>query len=375
MTKLRVAFLAGTLGQGGAEKQLIYMAHALFLYGADVRVFSLTNGEHHETTLRSLGIPLLWIGKHSNPILRLITLINSLRKFKPHIIQSAHFYTNLYISIGRLIGKNLAIGCIRGDTRSSILANGIWGKILLKAPPTIISNSFTAAETAQKIRRGPIETLPNVIDINDFDRNRRSKKFNTRDGADKLIAVYVARLIKSKCADDFLQAIALAKKKGILLSGKVIGDGPERQNLETLAFKLELLSDGVSFLGWCDDIPAVLSDADLLVHTSLHEGFPNVLLEGMAASLPIITTPAGDSGRVVEDGITGYIIPFKDPNALSKKMIHLAQKPQLRRKMGNAGRVRVEQKFSFDKLHPNMIAIYTKIAQNSGNKKVLCALQ
>ena len=283
-------------------------------------------------------------------------------------------YGNIYISIGGWGCENLAFGSIRGDTQSAIRANGHWGKFLLNAPPFMITNSFCAAQIALSIRHRPIEILPNVIDIKDFDRKRIGIAYYKKKDDDKLNVVKVARLIKSKRVDDFLLAIAKTKRKGIKLLGKVVGDGPERQHLEALACKLGLLSDDVTFLGSRKDIPAILSEADILVHTSLHEGFPNVLLEAMAASLPIITTPAGDAARVVQDGDTGYLIPFRDPDALTKKLIRLANNPDLRFRMGSTGRERVEEKYSFEQLLPNLMAIYTKVAQDTGNQRVLCAL-
>src|SRR4028119_273341 len=102
---LRVALLAGALSQGGAEKQLTYMARALLDAGVEVRVYSLTQGEFYESALRSLGLQPIWVGQFSNPLLRVAVLAQRLREFRPHILQSTHFFTNLHVTlVARLYG-------------------------------------------------------------------------------------------------------------------------------------------------------------------------------------------------------------------------------------------------------------------------------
>ena len=129
--KLKVAFLAGTLGQGGAEKQLVYMTRALLQAGVNVRVYSLTRGEYYEPALQALGVQPQWIGKYSNPMIRLFTLMISLRNFRPHVLQSAHFYTNLYVGLIAPIYNAVGIGSIRSDITYEMESNPFWGKLLL----------------------------------------------------------------------------------------------------------------------------------------------------------------------------------------------------------------------------------------------------
>jgi len=97
--RLRVAFVAGTLGVGGAEKQMVYMARALCQSGAEVRVLSLTRGDYYERALREIGLEPVWIGQSSHPLGRLAAVIRALREFRPHILQAAHFFTNLYVGL------------------------------------------------------------------------------------------------------------------------------------------------------------------------------------------------------------------------------------------------------------------------------------
>ncbi len=112
---LRVAFLAGTLGRGGAEKQLVYMARALQAAGVRVRVYTLGQHEFYEVALRDLGLAPTGVGHAGSPLLRLPTFAWALRRFRPHIIQAAHFYVNLYVALASRLFGSLDIGAIRGQ--------------------------------------------------------------------------------------------------------------------------------------------------------------------------------------------------------------------------------------------------------------------
>jgi glycosyltransferase involved in cell wall biosynthesis len=104
-----------------------------------------------------------------------------------------------------------------------------------------------------------------------------------------------------------------------------------------------------------------LSQADFFVLSSDNEGMPNVILEAMAASLPVITTPAGDAGVVVRDGMTGYVIPFDDVDRLASRMIDLTTSQGLRGMLGETGRRHAEQNYSCELLGDRLLNIYAEI--------------
>jgi glycosyltransferase involved in cell wall biosynthesis len=112
---------------------------------------------------------------------------------------------------------------------------------------------------------------------------------------------------------------------------------------------------------------------DVLLHTSDHEGFPNVLLEAMAARLPVVTTPAGDAGRVVEDGGTGYVVAFDDIGRMAQRVLQLAHSPPLRRRFGEAGRQYAERYYSYSGLARRLLATYRAIADQQRHRRALQA--
>ncbi len=376
--RLRVALLTGTLKQGGAEKQLVYLARALAGAGVDVRIYSLTRGDFYEGVLKAVGLEPIWVGRLANPILRLIVLAGELRHFRPHVIQSVHPFANLYVSLtGRLL-RAISLGAIQSSLRLTREVHGGWTRWLISTPTAVLVNSQKAMQELIKnnlIHPQRLFLLSNAIELSDFDGLDSSG-----DGAEAMRyqtckAIFVGRLIPPKRLDRFLYALRRACQQHPTLEGVVVGDGPERKAMEKLAAEIGLLPHKVTFLGHRDDVPILLSQSNMLVFCSDDEGLPNVLLEAMAARLPVITTPAGDAAIVVQDGVTGYVVPFDDIDGMAERMVLLAKSANLRRQFGQAGRQRVEQKYGFDALSDYLLSTYEAVAQRSGSGHVLSILK
>src|SRR5262249_13572739 len=153
--------------------------------------------------------------------------------------------------------------------------------------------------------------------------------------------------------------------------GVVIGDGPELPAGRSLAAELALDGGGCEFLGERHDLPRLLAAADFLVLCSEDEGSPNVVLEGMAAGLPIVTTPAGAAQTIGRPASAGLIVPFGDVDALAEAMSRLAADPSLRRASGSAGRDMVRRQFSPTALVDRLFRVYRSVAQIEGDERAL----
>lgn len=369
---LRVALVAGTLDQGGAEKQLLYMAVALQRVGVDVRVYSLRRGEYYEAALKSSGITPIWIGRFENPLIRLASLTKALWIFRPHIVQASHFFTNLYAAISARLCGAISIGAIRNDIAFEHQENGRWWRWLFRMPSALLANSRAAAHSASALGRlsRRVRVLPNAIDLAAFDRQMDSADLEPAKSGPGVI-ITVGRLVRAKRQDRFLRALTYVRKRNPEVRGVVIGSGPMRPELESLASSLGLIPDGVQFLGRCDNVTALLRQAEIFVLTSDYEGFPNVLLEAMAARLPVVTTSAGDSAAVVQDDQTGYVVGPEDLQGLTDRIISLADSSELRRRLGEEGRKRVEEHYGFEHLPKRLLAIYRGIAVEKARKHLL----
>ena len=364
--RLRVALVAGTLAQGGAEKQLVYMVRALVAADVDVRVYCLAEGEHYAAAVRSLVGGPVWIGRRAAPPVRLLALIRELQPFRPHVVQAGHFYVNLYVWAAAKVCGALSIGSIRGDGTIDVRGAGLWGRWLVRAPRMLIVNSHSARRYAvhQGVDPAAIRVIAGVLDASAVSPPGKTRP---ADGpAASIVAVSVASLIEAKRLDRFLGALAKARRSLPTLRGVIAGEGPERGRLEAMASTLGLGADGVCFAGHCADVPSLLASADLLVLTSDHEGCPNVLLEAMAAGLPVVTTPAGDAAMLVTDGATGFVVDFNDEDALAERIVRLARSPGLRACLGAAGRERALRDFRADALADRLLAAYRAGATRMG---------
>jgi glycosyltransferase involved in cell wall biosynthesis len=370
---LRVALVAGLVGERGAEKQLVYMARALDDAGVDVRIYSLKKEVgFYAPLLSSRGLEPVWVGKSRRPLLRLAALSAELRRYGPDFVQATHFYTNLYATIAGRLAGSIAIGCSRNDVFSEMKDCGRWGRWLLRMPSVLLVNSQAAKRNAESLHLNPdnIHVIGNVIDLQDFDA-RQTRPAPSLAAPGQLVALAVGRLFTQKRFDRFLIALARARATAPDLKGVIVGDGPEWPALESQAKALGLGPANLTFLGRRTDVPALLGHADMLVLSSDHEGFPNVVLEAMAARLPVITTPAGEADLVVQHDETGYVVPFDDTEQMAARMARLADSPVLRRQLGEAGRHRVEQHYSYDNLANRLLSIYRRIAIHRHRRDLL----
>lgn len=139
----------------------------------------------------------------------------------------------------------------------------------------------------------------------------------------------------------------------------IVGDGPERVNLESLASQLNL-SSRVIFTGFREDIHHYLKIMDIFLLTSFSEGTAITLLEAMASSLPCIVTNVGGNPEIVKDGETGFVIPSDDEKALAEKicMLFRDRDTDMIEKMGREGRRRFGENFTVDRMVHAYEALY-----------------
>ena len=170
----------------------------------------------------------------------------------------------------------------------------------------------------------------------------------------------------------------MARRSEPALTGVIAGgDRGVYAELQARARALGLMphfdSHHVVFLGEVDRVPALLLQAAFLVLTSDYEGFPNVILEAMAARSPVISVPAGDAGLIVQDGKTGYLVEADDIQTMAEFMVQLARSPEKRRSLGEAGRKRVEQEYNCGSLAERLAGVFHRFARQN-RRDSLCEL-
>lgn len=359
---MRVCFIAGTLGRGGAETQLVYMLRALLNEGIEAKVLCLTKDEPVEREIRDLGVAVEWIGRSQNRLIRLRVLVNTLRREPVQILQSSHFYTNIYTAFAGRALRIPSIGAIRGDLKKAMASNGCFGRTQLKSPKHIITNSRSAMTDAIAlgIDSNRIDFVGNAVAVGN--RTKAINSFIERP----LNILFAGRLVSVKRPEVFLRLAAelLVQLASPHLNFKIVGDGPLRPQLEKLAIDLGLMNKGVTFLGERSDMDQIYRAADILVLTSEHEGTPNVVLEAMAHGIPVVATRVGGVPEILTDG-RGFVVGPDDFDGLFKCTARLIRNGELRRRMGENGREFVLENHSFQQMQSKLANIYSKILDRS----------
>ena len=158
--------------------------------------------------------------------------------------------------------------------------------------------------------------------------------------------LWVGRLAASKGLPILMQSLASLQQSYPDLVLTLIGDGPDRSALEDQAERLGV-RPRIRFLGYRSqaEVRQELKGADIFVLPSFAEGVPVVLMEAMASGVPVVATRVAGVGELVEDGVSGYLVPPGDPTPLAESVAKLIEDPTLRSRFGAAGRARVEKEF------------------------------
>ncbi len=215
-----------------------------------------------------------------------------------------------------------------------------------------------SAEVQSRLLQGgvaasSVRIIRNGVSVPDLTRNGDPK---TREEG-RLRVGLVGRLAPEKGIDIFLEAASRTAQKHPEADFVVAGEGPERGALAELLRKLDL-NGRATLLGQQTDMRSFYQSLDVLVSASRQEGLPMALLEGMALGLPVVATAVGEVPQVVADGETGYLVEPGVPEAVAQAMDKLLCDAGLRERFGGAGRRRVLEMFSAQRMTAEYVAVY-----------------
>ncbi len=177
-----------------------------------------------------------------------------------------------------------------------------------------------------------------------------------------LRAVTAGSLVWQKGYEYALLAVRHLIDAGVQVRLDIIGDGPERQRVLFTVHDLGL-ERHARILGRLTpkQVRDTLQQSDVFLLASLSEGICNAVLEAMACGLPVVTTDCGGMREAVSDGVEGFVVPVRDPQAMALALQRLAENPLLRRQMGEAGRQRILQQFTLEQQVQQFIALYESV--------------
>ncbi len=212
----------------------------------------------------------------------------------------------------------------------------------------------------EKIPARRIDVIYNGIDLKRFAKKYDKPSIRKQLGflpEDKLAGI-IARLDPIKDHKSLIKSISLLKNKHVKLL--IVGDGPIRSELERQVEDLNL-KNRVIFLGMRTDVPDLLMALDIFILPSIMEATSVTLLEAMSASLPVVATRVGGNREIVIENETGVLVPAQTPEKLADAIDLIIADKKLARSMGTAGRKRVEDFFTFDKMMRQYKKIYTEL--------------
>jgi glycosyltransferase involved in cell wall biosynthesis len=364
-----VAFIVTRLELAGAEKQLVQIATGLSERGWQVSVLSMMPPTAHEAELRKkrVTVTTLGMGRGSPNPSYLFKAASIFRTWKPQVLCTFNYHADV---LGRFAGKLAGVPVITSSIRNENFGGGFRDALIKYTnflAPQMTTNSTLAAKSL--IARGLIaeknmRVIPNGIRLEPYAFNAKARAALRSEWGiteDEFVWLAVGRLEEQKDFKTLLQAF------GKLFNGRLLvaGEGPMLGELKTDANNLGL-KERVRFLGLRKDIPHVLSAVDAFVLSSAWEGLPNVVMEALAASKPVVATDVGGVRELVEENKSGFIVPAKSPDALSSAMQKLMMlMPAQRTDMGRYGFEHVKKTYSLESVTTQWEQFFTSLIQRA----------
>jgi glycosyltransferase involved in cell wall biosynthesis len=310
---------------------------------------------------------------------RLAALIRSTR---PHIL---HTHTAKAGAVGRTAAM------LAGDARPPIVVHTFHGHVLRGYFGPVRSSLFRMLERGlAKTSTALVAVSPEVRDdlvalgvaprekftvirlgvelerrVAFTDETRARARRMLGVAHDRFVVGWIGRMTAVKRADDVLLGFKRLRESGVSACLCLVGDGPDREEIEELAHELGIVRDCL-FLGYQHDVAPFYAAFDALVLPSANEGTPVSAIEALAAGRPVVATRVGGVPDVVRDGVDGFLVEPGDVIALADRLAQLAADPERAREMGEAGRTRVRERYSVERLVDDVDRLYRELLAGKG---------
>jgi N-acetyl-alpha-D-glucosaminyl L-malate synthase BshA len=219
-------------------------------------------------------------------------------------------------------------------------------------------SAFMAGEAHERLGiMKEVSIIPNFVDAEAYSPAPCEElEGNGRD----VVVTHVSNFRPVKRIQDLVYAMSIVAKEAPGVRLMLVGDGPERHGIERLIDRLDLRGN-VLLTGYRSDVPNLLRCSDIVVLCSETESAPLTLLEGMSCGLPVIATSVGGIPEIVDDGVNGFLVPPKHPEAIAEKILELNANGELRTRLGEAARRTVLERYTADKVVRQYEETYEKV--------------
>jgi glycosyltransferase involved in cell wall biosynthesis len=354
---LKVAYVVPDLGIGGAERHVTTLMSHLDRELFDPMVICLGRQGELFASLAASDVPAVALGRsRRQAFVCLIDLVRKLRAASPDVVLVRGYSAEVLGRVAAVLaGVPRVIVWVHncGDLQ----LRGVLRRIcdIALNPVTDAYFGVARAQVSYLVRElgyppRKVRIIHNGVDPSLFvgavDGDLK-KQLGLHEH--ELVVGILAALRPEKDHETFLTAASLVSERNSRARFMIVGEGPRKAALEALTEELGI-RDRVIFTGARNDVAAVLAVMDVFVLSSFTiECFPMALLEAMASSRPAVCTAVGGVPELLHDGVTGYLVPPRDPIALAERLSSLLDSGQQRRQFGAAARARVEAEFTLER--------------------------
>lgn len=373
---------------GGTEVQVMNLTRNLNRERYDIsfaclRKYGQFLGELEEMQIPVTEFPIDSLYK-PNTFRQMLRLSQHIRKQRIQIVHSYNFYANMFaIPAAKMAGVPSVVASVRDRGVYLDKKQRLANRMVLSMADRILVNAESIKDWLldEGLSGENIGVIPNGLDMSRFELNNEDNAIR-REFSIPLtspLVMMLSRLNPQKGVDDFIKAAAQVVKKHpdtrFMIVGEKIADGGNGQITKDQAYHDQLqklvddhgLQESLIFAGHRDDIPALLSEADVSVLPSHNEGLSNTLIESLAAGAPIVTTRVGGNPEVVKDGENGLLVPVQDAPAVAEAICKLLENPELTASMARANKQRARDVFSIDKMVQDTDAFYHRQLNGASN--------
>ncbi len=360
---MRVAFLSAY-----SSTHTVKWVNEMAVRGHDVHLITMHKGTGKLRT--SIDLHKLPFKAHLGYYLNVYHLKLLLRAIMPDIL-NVH-YASGYGTLARLVDFHPYLLSVWGsDVFEFPYGSRLKMRIIrnnLKAADRIASTSHAMKKQVINIYRPQKEIIvtPFGVDCNQFTPVKHTK------GQARIRIGTVKSMAPKYGISTLIEAFAIVKKQ---FTGDIelvlVGDGQEKEDLKLLAKNLNVI-DYVDFAGSGphDSVPDYLNSFDIFVALSASESFGVAIVEASACGIPVVVSNVGGLPEVVVDNITGYLVPFNNPQVAADKIFHLLNNPLLRMEMGKAGRQFVLDHYDWEDNADQMEQLYNTVVGEHKQKQI-----
>ena len=367
----RILLMVTNLTFGGAETQVVRLATEFKDRDWDVCVVSMMQPEVWVEQLRGRGIDVRTLGMSRGvPDLRAIFRLRAIvRDFAPDVVHCHMFHANILGRVARLFCSIPALICTVHNLRETSERGGStgWKELLYRITDRLATRTTIICQAAfdryVRVRAVPsrrLEMIPNGIDADAFqpDSEARTRARLALGIDNRFVWLAVGRLVQQKDYPNLFRALALVPTSDYTVL--IAGNGPLEDELRAECQRLGL-DPHVRFLGTREDIRDLYNAADSYVMSSEFEGFSMALLEAACTELPIVATDAGGNREIVQNGVTGTIVPTQNPAELAAAMQSMMKASQAEREaIGKAARNHCLNHFQIHKIVEQWIQLFAQ---------------